>query len=262
MKSKQARKGGAHQKVGRRAGKSFAVSEDRGIWLESWSALSEYLQCAPNMLIRIEVQDASYEKMLKMLQQYDCKIKPVVQSELLSPFRAELKIPEYSEMELLEALTDKEGPSLILALDQITDTRNLGAIARSAAYFGVTWLVMPRDRQAAITSGALASAQGAFAYVKPVYVTNLSRTLTNLKELGFWVLGTDMDGEPLNAVLGLYEKMVLVLGSEDRGMRSLTRKNCDRIIAIARQTQGVESLNVAVAAGIFLHQLSPIANSN
>jgi len=231
------------------------MAEDRALWLDSWSALEEYLRSSPEALVRLEVQAAAEPKLRSLLEEYGSQLKPMVRTDLTQPFRAELTVPEWGESDLFADISGNQKPCVLIALDQITDTRNLGAIARSAAFFGIPWLIMPKDRQASITGGTISAAQGAFAFVRPVFVTNLSRTLIELKELGFWVLGTDMEGEPVNAVTGQYERVVLVLGSEDRGMRSLTRRNCDRMIAIPRAARGVESLNVAVAAGIFLHEL-------
>ncbi|MFW7377938.1 MAG: 23S rRNA (guanosine(2251)-2'-O)-methyltransferase RlmB [Oligoflexus sp.] len=263
MNPKQSRDSSSGARRSRRPGRS-ATSEavdDRALWLNSWSALQEYLRASPSSLLRIEVQPASETKIKILLENHQVNIRPSVRTDLPTAFRAEIKVVEWSESDMLDDLTENRASSLVLALDQITDTRNLGAIARSAAFFGVPWLIMPKDRQANITGGTISAAQGAFAFVKPVFVTNLSRTLTQLKEQGFWVLGTDMNGESVSTVTGLYDRTVLVLGSEDRGMRTLTRRNCDRMIAIDSHSQGVESLNVAVAAGIFLHQLRPIQNT-
>jgi 23S rRNA (guanosine2251-2'-O)-methyltransferase len=178
-----------------------------------------------------------------------------INPELTHGFRAEVSLAELSEDELFAALAEQPVP-LVLAVDQITDTRNLGAIARSAAFFGVPYLIMPRDRQAAITSASLAAAQGGFAYVSPIWVTNLSRCLRRLKdEAAYWVFGADMAGEAFAPGQLDHDRMVLVMGREDRGLRPLTKKTCDHLIGIAGAERRVESLNVAVATGICLHQL-------
>jgi 23S rRNA (guanosine2251-2'-O)-methyltransferase len=156
---------------------------------------------------------------------------------------------------LLARLKSRERDVLV-ALDHVQDPRNLGAIARSAAFFGVTELIAPERRQVLLTQAGVATAQGAFALVDLVAVVNLARTLTQLKELGYWIIGTEMGGEPLSSVAGQYAKTVVVLGAEDTGMSRQIRELCDRHVAIARRGRGLDSLNVSVAAGIVLEALT------
>lgn len=148
---------------------------------------------------------------------------------------------------------------LVVALDHTTDPRNLGAIARSAAFFGVREIFLPERRQVLLTQAAVSTAQGAFALTDLVCVVNLNRTLDELKERGYWVIGADMVGEPVQKLGGVYEKVVLVLGNEESGLSKNVRERCDRIGAIFPPTKTddtLESLNVSVAAGIMLASLA------
>ena len=225
--------------------------------LQTWSALEEHLIHKPDSIGTITVRASNEKKLRQILDQYSMSGTTVrVSDEIGSPIAAELRVNEYTEDELFDAL-NFEKPRIIVMLDQITDTRNLGSIARTAAFFGIKWMIMPRDRQASITTATLSAAQGAFAHVNSATVVNLARVIDRLKdELNYWVIGTAMQGEPIKNLIGQYDHVVVILGNEATGMRSLTAKKCDRITTIPGHETRVESLNIAVAAGICLHELS------
>src|SRR5690606_7140244 len=145
---------------------------------------------------------------------------------------------------------------LLIAVDHITDPRNLGAIVRTAAFYGVPFVIAPERRQVLLTGAAVGTAQGGFALCDLVTVVNLGRALNALKENGYWIVGTAMDGEPIDRVRGVYDKVVLVFGSEDSGLSHGIRQKCDRLACLnppASAGETLESLNVAVAAGICIH---------
>jgi 23S rRNA (guanosine2251-2'-O)-methyltransferase len=143
----------------------------------------------------------------------------------------------------------------ILVLDQVEDARNVGAILRSAAAFGVDALVM-QSRHAAPLNGACAkAASGALEWVPVALEVNLARTLRTLKEGGFWVAGLDGGGEVALEGFAPAPRQVLVLGAEGRGLRPLVREHCDLRLRIPIAAP-VESLNVAVTAGIALCHLA------
>lgn len=147
-------------------------------------------------------------------------------------------------------------PPLIVALDQITDPRNLGAIARSAAAFGAHGLVIPQRRAAAVTAGAWKASAGALARIDVARATNLSRTLAEYQSAGLFVVGLAADGDTPLADLALAdEPLVLVVGSEGRGLGRLVTEHCDTVAAIA-MTSATESLNAGVAAGVALHEIA------
>ena len=144
-------------------------------------------------------------------------------------------------------------PLRFLMLDQVSDPRNIGAMLRSARAFGVSALIM-QDRNAPEETGALArTAVGALEEVALIRVVNLARACDALKEAGFYLVGLDMDGHFDSAPAAREERLCLIMGSEGKGMRRLTREACDEIIAI-KMADSSESLNVSVAAAIIMHQ--------
>lgn len=148
---------------------------------------------------------------------------------------------------------EAEPQHLLLALDGVQDPHNLGACLRTAEAVGITAVIIPKDRSAGLTAVARKSAAGAAERVPLVSVTNLSRTLARLKELGYWVTG--LAGEATETVfdVDLTGPTVLVMGAEGEGMRRLTRETCDRLVRIPMQGK-VESLNVSVAAAVCLYE--------
>lgn len=152
--------------------------------------------------------------------------------------------------ELLDAI---DGPPLLLVLDGITDPHNLGACLRVADGAGAHAVIAPKDRAVGLNATAAKVASGAAETVPYITVTNLARTMRELKERDIWLIGTDD-----NAEKGLYEAdfsgpAALVMGSEGEGMRRLTRETCDMLVSVP-MLGSVESLNVSVASGVCLYE--------
>jgi 23S rRNA (guanosine2251-2'-O)-methyltransferase len=151
-----------------------------------------------------------------------------------------------------------ERPGPVLVLDQVTDPRNVGAILRAAAAFGVA-AVITQDRNAPEETGALAkAASGALEKVPLFRAVNIARTLVALKAAGCWVVGLDAGGGRLSGPALRQRRVALVLGSEGDGMRRLTRDTCDEIAGLAMPTghpSEMESLNVSAAAAVALYEL-------
>lgn len=161
------------------------------------------------------------------------------------------RIREMSVIDFCKSLKDDQG-ALVLALDEITDPHNLGAILRSADQFSAALIIVPERRSASANETVIRISSGAAQYVTMSTVTNLSRELDVLKDYGFWVYGADMDGEP-SYETKFSKRTVLVMGSEGSGMRSLVRTKCDHIVSIPMSGH-IDSLNVSVAAGILMYE--------
>ena len=152
----------------------------------------------------------------------------------------------------LEALPADE-PALLLVLDGITDPHNLGACLRVADGAGVHAVIAPKDHAVGINATVAKVASGAAETVPYFMVTNLARTLNELKERNIWVTGTSDDAPQTLYDVDLKVSTAWVLGAEGDGLRQLTRKTCDQLVRIP-MAGGVESLNVSVASGICLFE--------
>ncbi|MDG1943888.1 MAG: 23S rRNA (guanosine(2251)-2'-O)-methyltransferase RlmB [Halioglobus sp.] len=159
----------------------------------------------------------------------------------------------WDERQLLAWVENKGNPLLILVLDGVTDPHNLGACLRSADAAGVDAVVVPRDKSADLTAVARKVACGAAEVVPFVRVTNISRTLQALQERGVWLFGTRDEAEQSLYDCDLTASLALIMGAEGKGMRRLTREQCDHLIRLP-MAGSVSSLNVSVAAGIFLFE--------
>lgn len=144
---------------------------------------------------------------------------------------------------------------LFLALDQIVDPHNLGAVLRTALCAGVEAVLVPKDRSAPPTPAVSRISAGALEHIRLVQVTNLVRALEAIKERGRWVAGLDRSATESVFSADLTMPMVLVVGGEGRGMRPLVRRTCDLLVSIP-QTGPLDSLNASVAAGIALFEIA------
>jgi 23S rRNA (guanosine2251-2'-O)-methyltransferase len=149
-------------------------------------------------------------------------------------------------------------PPLIVALDGVTDPRNLGAIVRSAAAFGATGIVVPARRSAGVTAGAWKASAGALARLPVAQAVNLTRALEGYKQAGFFVAGLDADGTTDVRDMSIADgPMVLVIGSEGRGLSRVVAHACDMIVSIP-MASGNESLNAGIAASIALYEIAGV----
>lgn len=156
--------------------------------------------------------------------------------------------------ELLENLeASGTAQPLILVLDGITDPHNLGACLRVADGAGAHAVIAPKDHAAGINATVAKVASGAAETMPYFMVTNLARTLNELKERNIWIIGTSDDADKSIYEVDLKGPVALVLGAEGAGMRQLTRKTCDELVSIPMQG-AVESLNVSVASGVCLYE--------
>lgn len=152
--------------------------------------------------------------------------------------------------ELLDAI---EGPPLLLILDGITDPHNLGACLRVADGVGAHAVIAPKDRAVGLNATAAKVASGAAETVPYITVTNLARTLRELKERDIFLVGTSDDVDQTIYDVDFKGGIAIVMGSEGEGMRRLTRETCDQLVSIP-MFGSVESLNVSVASGVCLYE--------
>jgi len=164
---------------------------------------------------------------------------------------------EYSHPEDLAAQTGP-GLPLIVALDGVTDPRNLGAVVRSAAAFGATGIVVPSRRSAGVTAGAWKASAGALARLPVARAVNLTRAIEGYKQAGFFVAGLDAAGTTDVRDMSIADgPMVLVVGSEGRGLSRVVASACDMLVSIP-MVSGNESLNAGIAASIALFEIAGV----
>ena len=147
---------------------------------------------------------------------------------------------------------NKEYP-LIVILDHLEDPHNLGAIIRSSEAFGVDAIILPNDRSVQITSTVVKTSVGTIEKIKIINVPNLNNTIKKLKDYGYWIVGTDMEGEDYTSI-DYKTKIAIVIGNEGKGISRLVSENCDYLAKIPMKGT-VNSLNASVACGIFLSEI-------
>lgn len=162
---------------------------------------------------------------------------------------------EESSIDDLIRDAQQKDKSLLLILDQVTDPHNIGAILRSACAFGANGMVLQRKHAPEVTGVMAKIACGALEYVPMAYETNLSRSIEQLQEAGYFVIGLDEHGEKTIAQLPSYDKCALVLGAEGPGLRRLIKENCDTLARLPMKGE-MPSINVSNAAAVALYELA------
>ncbi len=168
---------------------------------------------------------------------------------------AVLKMAEYPYAEL-DSLLEKPLPDRdpLIALDDIQDPQNLGAILRSACFLGAKGVILPRDRSAPVSAAVMKIAAGAVSYVPVARVTNLVRTLKQLKNAGYWVAGLEVECKKTVYETDLTVPLCMVVGNEQKGIRPLVRSECDLLVRIPASGP-LQSLNAATAAAVGLSEI-------
>ncbi len=169
-----------------------------------------------------------------------------------------LQVPPYHYAhpdDLLAVAANDGAPAMLVALDNISDPRNLGAIVRSVAAFAGHGVLIPQRRSASVTAVAWRTSAGAAARVSVARATNLNRTLRDWSDAGLQVVGLDADGDTTLDDLEGTGPLVVVVGSEGKGLSRLVRENCDAVVSIP-MSGPTESLNASVAAGVVLAEIA------
>lgn len=235
-------------------------------WVYGLHAINSLLKHKPDAILQLYVQkNRDDERIQAVLTRASTLGLPVTQSS-----RAELDEKadgvhqgvialckpiklEKTEGFLKELIKGLDHPPFLLVLDGVTDPHNLGACLRSAEAAGVDAVIVPKDKSALMTPVVRKVACGAAEIVPFIAVTNLTRCLQSLQKQGVWVLGTAGEAEQSLYQTDLKGPLALVLGSEGKGMRRLTRENCDSLLSIPLAGE-VSSLNVSVSAGVCLFE--------
>jgi len=168
-----------------------------------------------------------------------------------------LQVPPYNYAhpdDLIAAATESP-PALLVALDNISDPRNLGAIVRTVAAFGGHGVMIPQRRSASVTAVAWRTSAGAAARIPVARATNLTRALKDWADRGLRVVGLDAGGDTMIDDLDGTDPLVVVVGSEGKGLSRLVRQNCDEVVSIP-MAGNAESLNASVAAGVVLGEIA------
>ncbi len=159
-----------------------------------------------------------------------------------------LEVPDYDYASLDEVLEEE----IIVMLDHLEDPHNLGAIIRTCEAAGIKSLIIPKDRSVRVNATVIKVSVGAIENVKIAMVNNLVNTLKELKDKGYWVIGTYMEGTDFKKI-DYSGKIVIVIGSEGKGLSRLTEENCDFIASIPMRGE-VNSLNASVAAALVIYE--------
>jgi len=214
------------------------------------------------ILISREAAQGSMSKIIELAKEKDVRVKNVDKATLdrLSENKrhqgviAEAMEYEYKEVDdILDYAAKKGEKPFVVILDEITDVHNLGAIIRSAECMGAHGVIIPKRRAAQINGVVAKSSAGAIEYLPVARVTNISRTLEELKEKGLWIYGADMEGknvsdEKFDAPVGL------VIGSEGSGIGKLIKEKCDCLVKIPMKGS-INSLNASCAASVIIYEI-------
>lgn len=168
---------------------------------------------------------------------------------------AQVAAYDYASVEdMLKKAEEKGEPPFLILLDNIEDPHNLGAIIRTANQAGAHGVIIPKRRAVGLTATVARTSAGALNYTPVAKVTNLSKTIEELKEKGLWFVCADMDGTPMYS-LDMKGPIGLVIGSEGEGVSPLVKKKCDFVATIPMKGD-IDSLNASVAAGILAFEIS------
>lgn len=206
---------------------------------------------------KIKIEEKYYFEIKNLLEDFPKnKINLVSKSEIDNLTKDNhqgiiIDMEDYQYIPLNEIINRKDDK--VLMLDHILDPHNFGAIIRTAVAAGFNAIIIPNDRQVLVNSTVVKTSVGAVFDIDIVLVTNLNNTIKNLKDKGFWIYGTIMNGEDYRDV-NYDGKVCLVIGNEEKGMSKLVKENCDFLITIPISPK-IDSLNASVAAGILIYEV-------
>lgn len=160
----------------------------------------------------------------------------------------------YSLEEILATATERNEKPFIIILDGLEDPHNLGAILRTAEATGVHGIIIPKNRSVSLNHTVAKLSTGAIEYVKVCRVTNITQTIKELKTLGVWVIGTDLNTNADYTAVDYKDAVAIVIGNEGKGISRLVKENCDTLVKIPMKGK-IQSLNASVSAGVFMYEV-------
>lgn len=153
----------------------------------------------------------------------------------------------------IKTIEEDDKSDFVVMLDSIEDPHNFGAIIRTCECAGVDYIIIPKNRSVSVNSTVYKTSSGALSNMKIVEVANLHNTIKKLKDLGFWVYGSDAKGKDYRSI-DFGGKTCLIIGSEGHGLKQIVSNSCDEIISLPMKGK-INSLNASVAAGIFIYEI-------
>jgi 23S rRNA (guanosine2251-2'-O)-methyltransferase len=238
-------------------------------WVGGFEAVRGALERAPNdareLWIEHELKHDEISQIVRLAKDLNVPVQYMARPELDRAVKGakhqgvalkSVYDPQETFAEWLGGLDEARKKGLVVvALDQIQDPHNLGAIARSALQLGARCCVIPERRSAPVTQAVVQASAGAALKIPVHRIVNLAQTLARCKEAGFWVYGADASGKPAWEAT-LNTPCVLVIGSEGYGMRPLVRASCDELLSVPQVAHGVGSLNASCAATVLLYEIA------
>ena len=200
------------------------------------------------------IRVAAKKKGIKVNQVPFEKFRQITQSKIAQGVAASKSEQKYYDLYEIISESKKSQYPLLLILDSIQDTHNVGAILRSADCSGVDGIIITKNNSAPINETVVKTSAGASEHVKITLINNLAQTIDELKQKGFWIVGSYLEGAKDYTKVDYKIPIAVIVGNEEKGIRKLTADKCDHLVRIPMKGK-IQSLNVSVATGILLFEI-------
>ncbi len=200
------------------------------------------------------IRVAAKKKGIKVNQVPFEKFRQITQSKIAQGVAASKSEQKYYDLYEIISESKKSQYPLLLILDSIQDTHNVGAILRSADCSGVDGIIITKNNSAPINETVVKTSAGATEHVKITLINNLAQTIDELKQKGFWIVGSYLEGAKNYTKVDYKVPIAIIVGNEEKGIRKLTADKCDHLVRIPMKGK-IQSLNVSVATGILLFEI-------
>ncbi len=200
------------------------------------------------------IRVAAKKKGIKVNQVPFEKFRQITQSKIAQGVAASKSEQKYYDLYEIISESKKSQYPLLLILDSIQDTHNVGAILRSADCSGVDGIIITKNNSAPINETVVKTSAGASEHVKITLINNLAQTIDELKQKGFWIVGSYLEGAKDYTKVDYKVPIAVIVGNEEKGIRKLTADKCDHLVRIPMKGK-IQSLNVSVASGVLLFEI-------